>query len=431
MAIVQQPQPQQQTMSWKDTAIAKSEIITDAWEVTKTYAGRTAEWVLFACMIMNILEILPDVHLWPLVSNIVLGVQVIMLDVGGFSLASMGDYARQQGDKKAARRAGVTGWFLIALMMLTLLLVAISILFPETKTFIDNAEKGLILVRVIMTVAYGHVIHSLRRAATNMQPAQNQVEVLTHQLTQQAQELTTTFNQQIQHLTAELSRMEQNFHQRLNESSTMVEQDLQNSLHGQLATELSSVRESLQHYQEVLAFVPSLQVQLQRIESSTTEELQRVKASLEKQLGQLQAEQSHEASPQKRAERPILRALPSLQQGSNKAKRLRVKDTRGSAPQGTAQEKFDARAFVFACLADNKALKLTEIQQLALAKKQELSEATISRHRKQFFESRESSPGRFVESSTTQGESPDESSDGSSQIDFKSSSIGERVAVNE
>ena len=57
--------------------MARSEIITDAWEVTKTYAGRIAEWVLFGCMIMNIIEILPGVTLWPALSNIVLGTQVV------------------------------------------------------------------------------------------------------------------------------------------------------------------------------------------------------------------------------------------------------------------------------------------------------------------------------------------------------------------
>ncbi len=143
--------------------MARSEIITDAWEVTKTYAGRIAEWVLFGCMMMNIIEILPGVTLWPALSNIVLGTQVVMLDVGGFSLASMGDHARQQGDEQAARRASLTGGFLIGIMILTLLLVSIGLLWPAATTYTNVAEKGLILVRVIMTVIYGHVIHSLRR----------------------------------------------------------------------------------------------------------------------------------------------------------------------------------------------------------------------------------------------------------------------------
>src|SRR5215469_7025393 len=117
-------------------------------------------------MVMNIIEILPGITLWPALSNLVLGTQVVMLDVGGFSLASMGDYARQQGDEKAAHRASVTGGLLIGIMILTLLLVPIGILWSTAKHYTDMAEKGLILVRVVMTVIYGHVIHSLRRAAT-------------------------------------------------------------------------------------------------------------------------------------------------------------------------------------------------------------------------------------------------------------------------
>ena len=162
---VPSPQQPRSTASWREAAMARSEIITDAWEVTKTYAGRIAEWVLFACMIMNIIEILPGVTLWPALSNIVLGTQVVMLDVGGFSLASMGDHARQQGDAQAARRASITGAFLIGIMIVTLLLVSIGLLWPVTRTYTNMAEKGLILVRVIMTVIYGHVIHSLRRTA--------------------------------------------------------------------------------------------------------------------------------------------------------------------------------------------------------------------------------------------------------------------------
>ena len=136
--------------SWREAALAKSEIISDAWEVTKTYAGRLAEWVLFGCMIANIIEILASVPV--AVSNIILGTQVVMLDVGGFSLATMGETAREQGDARAARRASLTGYFLIGVTIVTLLLVTVGLLWPtETKPFTDGAEKGLILVRVVMT----------------------------------------------------------------------------------------------------------------------------------------------------------------------------------------------------------------------------------------------------------------------------------------
>jgi hypothetical protein len=162
-STTQPPQPPRTPApSWREAALARSEIITDAWEVTKTYAGRIAEWVLFLCMVMNIIEILVTLPL--ALSNIVLGTQVVMLDVGGFSLASMGDHARERGDERAARRASVTGYFLIAVTIATLLLVTVGLLWSPAKPYTDMAEKGLILVRVVMTVIYAHVIHSLRRS---------------------------------------------------------------------------------------------------------------------------------------------------------------------------------------------------------------------------------------------------------------------------
>lgn len=41
--------------------MSKAEAITDAWEVAKAYAGRVAEWVLFLCVIINIIEMLPGI----------------------------------------------------------------------------------------------------------------------------------------------------------------------------------------------------------------------------------------------------------------------------------------------------------------------------------------------------------------------------------
>lgn len=167
-------------MNWKDAALAKAEAITDAWEVVKAYAGRAAEWVLFVCMIINIVEMLPEVSLPTSITNAVLGVQVVMLDIGGLSLSTMSAHARLLGDVKAAKRAGTTSAFLIGLMIITLLLVSIGLLFPSVKPYTDLAEKGLILIRVVMTVIYSHVIHSLR--STNIQvsvPAPQQAAIPT------------------------------------------------------------------------------------------------------------------------------------------------------------------------------------------------------------------------------------------------------------
>ena len=179
MAQLAQPQPQKQ--HWKDAAIERSEIITDAWEVTKIYTGRAAEWILFGCMVANIIGILPGITLPLLVTNIVMGVQVVTLDIAGFGLATMAENARANGATKAANQAKATAYMLIGIMMLTLVLFTLGIMVPTLKPSTTIAENVLILVRVGMIVFYGHVVHSLRAVATI--PAQTQVESLTNQFT--------------------------------------------------------------------------------------------------------------------------------------------------------------------------------------------------------------------------------------------------------
>jgi hypothetical protein len=100
-----------------------------------------------------------------------------------------------------------------------------------------------------------------------------------------------------------------------------------------------------------------------------------------------------------------LRALPAIQQESLEAGTRRVQDAHQPATQALAEEKFDARAFVFACLQDNPDLKLAEIEQRALSCGQELSQPTASRYRKQFFARSESSTVVDSESSTMKAES--------------------------
>jgi hypothetical protein len=133
----------QQPTSWKEKAIQKAEGISDAWDVVKEYLGRAAEWVLFACMLENIIQMLPGINLPEMLTNAVMGTQVIMLDIGGFALASMAERAREQGHEEAADKAATTVKFLIGLMILTLLLVAVGNLFPAYKSYTDMAEKCL------------------------------------------------------------------------------------------------------------------------------------------------------------------------------------------------------------------------------------------------------------------------------------------------
>src|ERR1019366_4562445 len=113
---------------WRDRAIQQSEIITDIWQVWNAYTGRLAEIVLFACMVVNIIEMLPGVALSDVFISTVLGVQIVSLDIGGLSLSSMAHQARERGSTKAADMATLTSRFLIGLMVVTLLTVSVGLL---------------------------------------------------------------------------------------------------------------------------------------------------------------------------------------------------------------------------------------------------------------------------------------------------------------
>ncbi len=105
-----------------------------------------------------------------------------------------------------------------------------------------------------------------------------------------------------------------------------------------------------------------------------------------------------------------MHALPSVQQGNYATGTLHTKHVRPLAPQAAAAGKFDARAFVFACLQEHPDLKLAEIEQRARAAGQVLSQPTASRYRKQFLRRNESSTVVDDASSIMKAESLDESS---------------------
>ena len=145
--------------AWKHTAIERSKVITEAWAVAIAYAGRAAQIVLFICLIFNLLEVFSILPFW--FANGVLIAQSIILDVAGFGLTTMGKHAQQKGNEGAARKAGLMGWTLIGLMIVTVTLVTLPLLFPETKDAVSWIDKVLILARVVITVFYGHIVHSL------------------------------------------------------------------------------------------------------------------------------------------------------------------------------------------------------------------------------------------------------------------------------
>lgn len=201
----------QQQQKWRDVALEKSEVLTDAWEVSKAYMGRAADWVLFGCMILNILEIIPSIHMPSNVTGGVLAVQAVTLDVGGFALMSLAEHARNQGHEHAAKKADRTAWALVSIMIITLVLVASKTLYPDAGyiSIANQIDNVLILVRIGMTVVYGKVIHSLRTGGNNALPVvvQDRLTVLLEEvqmrLRSEVQGVQDTVRREVQNLLAE------------------------------------------------------------------------------------------------------------------------------------------------------------------------------------------------------------------------------------
>jgi len=360
------------------SSFKQSNYITDFWNWFMTLMSKAAEMVLFGTVLYSGYQLLPGVpHVPATIDAAVFVIQQGALDIGGMGLLKL---AKRAGLPRDAfpMRLGVA---LVVLMILNVALASIKHTLPMIPDGVFvGIETVLLIARAIVAVLFGHAIHALRE-----EYGESTITI------KDANEL----QQRIAELSAELAQVQQSFQQRLRESSATIEKNF----HQQLSTQLSQVHESFQQYQDVLALLPNLQAQLQHIESATAEEIRRVRASLEKQL------QSQRASPRKRGEPPVLRALPAIEQESLEARTRRVKDAHQPATQALAEEKFDARAFVFACLEENPDLKLSEIGQLAFSRGRELSQPTASRYRKQFFARGESSTVVDSESSAMKAES--------------------------
>lgn len=233
---------QQGGIHWKDRAIEASEGISDGFEVLKAYGARIAEWILFFCLIANIIEIFPLPEPGAtLFGNIVLGIQSVTLDIAGFGLATMGDHARRRGDAQAASKASTMAWTLISLMIVTVGLVTLSLIIPTTKPTIDTIEKVLILARVIVTVLYGHIVHSLRNAGVEyenrvfilqgevssvrgqLQAKENEVSSVQSQLST-AQRTVSTLQQQLDGTQQEVSSVQRKLETEQQRVSTLEEE---------------------------------------------------------------------------------------------------------------------------------------------------------------------------------------------------------------
>ena len=146
---------------WKDRAITASAAISDAFDVFKAYGAHIANWVLFFCLVANLIEVVSPTF-EALVGLEVIAVQSISLDIAGFGLTAMAASAKSRGDNKSALKASIMGWTLISVMAVTVGLVTLAAFKPDWSSNIAQANQILMFVRVIVTVFYGHIVHQIR-----------------------------------------------------------------------------------------------------------------------------------------------------------------------------------------------------------------------------------------------------------------------------
>jgi len=364
------------------SSFKQSNYITDFWNWFMTLMSKAAEMVLFGTVLYSGYQLLPGVpHVPATIDAAVFVIQQGALDIGGMGLLKLAKRAGLPRDAFPVR----LGMALVVLMILNVALASIKHSLPMIPDGVFvGIETVLLIARAIVAVLFGHAIYALRE-----EYSESTITI------KDANEL----RQRMEELSSELSRVQQNVQRQLSvELSTMREN---------FQRQLSCTNESFQQYQEALAQVPDLKAHLHYLESFTTEELRRVKALLEKQA---QRGQNQLVEREQQAERPALHALPSIQQGNNQARAHHAKDMREVTPRAATAGKFDARAFVFACLEQQPDLKLVEIEQRARAAGQALSQPTASRYRKQFLRRNESASVVTTESSIMKAESTDESS---------------------
>lgn len=326
----------------------QSNYITDFWNWFMTLMSKAAEMVLFGTVLYSGYQLLPGVpHVPATIDAAIFVIQQGALDIGGMGLL------------KLAKRAGLPresfpvrlGMSLVVLMILNVVLASIKHTLPllPDGVFV-TIETLLLIARAVVAVLFGHAIHALREEYSESTVTLKEAGALQQRIEELATELATARESMHVQFSSELAAVRESFHQ-------------------ELSSKLTQVRESVQQSQEMLASIPVMQAQLHHLASVP------VPVEVRKHL-----------------ERPVLRALPSVQpqqqqQSSHESRTRHI--SLHEAPTATAP--FDARAFVFTCLQENPALKLAEIEQLARACKQPLSQATASRYRKQFFARDESS----------------------------------------
>src|SRR5579859_6082200 len=113
------------TQSWRDRSIERSRVLTDGFEVALTWAGGLADWILFICLVCNIVEVLAKLG-GTAFSNIVMGTQSVLLDIGGFALLTLAVHAHQRQARRTRNSAATVGGLLMLITLATVVLITVG-----------------------------------------------------------------------------------------------------------------------------------------------------------------------------------------------------------------------------------------------------------------------------------------------------------------
>lgn len=173
----------------KDELISKTGEIADAFSVFIAAGGNVAVWVLFVCMIANIID--AAVNFPTVVSVTIMVIQAVVLDIAGFGLQTIAKRLLKVNNvevQEAARKGKSFAGWLITVMIVTMVLITSKTLAPvivplftkeaslvtSIQDKIDIIDKVLVLARIGFTVAYVHTIHNLREIESDLQQEEEQ-----------------------------------------------------------------------------------------------------------------------------------------------------------------------------------------------------------------------------------------------------------------
>lgn len=234
MAAISPPNTQiaSTIQSWRDRAIERSRVLTDAFEVGLTWAGGLADWILFLCLVCNIVEVLAHLA-GSAFSNIVMGTQSVLLDIGGFALLTMAVHAHQRAAKRTRNSAAFVGTLLMLVTLATVVLMTVGNLWPKAADQVQGINQGLILARIGMTIVYECTIHLLRHAeqherqvtaAQVQQTFSEQIAAIERSFTEHVQALARTFSESLQASENRMSEQVRGLNTSVSETAQVGEQ---------------------------------------------------------------------------------------------------------------------------------------------------------------------------------------------------------------